>query len=419
MTTARGGETLPSRRCFIISPIGLEGTPERVHTDEVFDFIITPAMEECGLKAFRSEDLLEHGKITDQMIQSIMKADFCIAVLKGYGPNVFYELAFAQAAGRPVVILMEKGEILPFDISDLRCVYYDLTIRSFHDRTYISQLVSHLRSFEATGWAVPSPIPDPSSSLDLARLRENQTAEPARSGPVAATGDTVDCSVFAPPSVVAGESAMVQVFVHIPEQATEANRMAQEFDTDAARRGVATLECNVQRGTRLTFDLVIQRLEVEGSPTSLVWHGIPASVQFAVAIPRTAELGSVIGTLNVHQGSVPVGHIKFKLDISEDVDHNVPFKTFVGDSAKRYSMAFVSYASSDRAEVVRRLQTLRAVGIEYFQDVDITPGDQWMQELYANIDGCDLFLLCWSRAAHDSEWVRKEVEYALARKGGG
>jgi hypothetical protein len=34
------------------------------------------------------------------------------------------------------------------------------------------------------------------------------------------------------------------------------------------------------------------------------------------------------------------------------------------------------------------------------------------------IEECDVFLLFWSRAAKESEWVRKEVRYALNRKGG-
>jgi hypothetical protein len=47
----------------------------------------------------------------------------------------------------------------------------------------------------------------------------------------------------------------------------------------------------------------------------------------------------------------------------------------------------------------------------------LDPGDRWQQELYRNIDNCDLFLLFWSTWAKNSEWVRKEVGYALDRKG--
>ena len=81
---------LEGLRCFIISPIGDEGSPEREHADDVFDFIIAPAMEECGIKAFRSDHLFESGKISDQMFRSIVQEDLCVAVLTGFNPNVFY-----------------------------------------------------------------------------------------------------------------------------------------------------------------------------------------------------------------------------------------------------------------------------------------------------------------------------------------
>ncbi len=43
------------------------------------------------------------------MFKSILHGDLCVAVLTGYNPNVFYELAIAQAAACPTIILIEKG----------------------------------------------------------------------------------------------------------------------------------------------------------------------------------------------------------------------------------------------------------------------------------------------------------------------
>jgi hypothetical protein len=56
--------------------------------------------------------------------------------------------------------------------------------------------------------------------------------------------------------------------------------------------------------------------------------------------------------------------------------------------------------------------------IEYFNDLlDLKPGEDWEPRLYEEIDRCDLFLLFWSNAARQSEWVRREVDYVLKRKG--
>lgn len=147
-----------TKRCFVISPIGQEGSATREHADDVFDFIIKPAMDECGITAWRSDHLHEPGKISEQMFRALLNDDMCVALLTGFNPNVFYELAIAQCAARPVIILTEKGQELPFDIRDLRCVHYDLKPRPLSDKVYVRQIVSHVRSIEAAEWKGRSPI---------------------------------------------------------------------------------------------------------------------------------------------------------------------------------------------------------------------------------------------------------------------
>ena len=48
----------------------------------------------------------------------------------------------------------------------------------------------------------------------------------------------------------------------------------------------------------------------------------------------------------------------------------------------------------------------------------LEPGDRCEKQLYRHIEESDLFLLFWSTAASNSEWVLKEVRYALRHKGG-
>ena len=146
------------KRCFVISPIGPEGSDIRQHADDVFDFIIKPAMTECGIEALRSDHILEPGKITDQMFHELM-TDMCVAIVTSrHNPNVYYELAIAQAAARPVIILVEKGTELPFDVEHLRCVEYDLSLRPVIEGTYRDHIVDHVRHFESRGWQVEAPF---------------------------------------------------------------------------------------------------------------------------------------------------------------------------------------------------------------------------------------------------------------------
>src|SRR5690242_1453064 len=124
-TRAPWRDDMPAqKRCFVISPIGAQGSPTRQHADDVFDYVIKPAAAECCIQANRSDHLHEPGRISEQMFREIVGSNCCICVLTGRNPNVYYELAVAQMVGTPVIILIEKEEELPFDIRDLRCVRY-------------------------------------------------------------------------------------------------------------------------------------------------------------------------------------------------------------------------------------------------------------------------------------------------------
>ena len=73
-----------------------------------------------------------------------------------------------------MIILLEKGQILPFDIKDLRCVYYDLKPRSLFEKIHVKELVAHVRSIEAAGWKGTSLV----SGLDV--IGEGKAAGPVR-----------------------------------------------------------------------------------------------------------------------------------------------------------------------------------------------------------------------------------------------
>ncbi|MBE9227214.1 toll/interleukin-1 receptor domain-containing protein [Phormidium sp. LEGE 05292] len=235
---------------------------------------------------------------------------------------------------------------------------------------------------------------------------------------VATNKDLIDCSVFSPPAVACGDMFLVQVFVHLPEQAEIAQQQAEQFDSEVKKLGVRSLGIPIARGTELTFALSIPKLKVDDPIQNLVWHGTADSVQFGVTVPADLTQKTVIATVTVSQNSVPIGHLKFKLSIAISNSANSSQPQPVGEAARIYRKAFVSYSSKDRQEVLKRVQGLAVTGIEVFQDVlNLEPGDRWEKELYRHINECDLFLLFWSTAAKESNWVLKEVLYALERQG--
>jgi hypothetical protein len=248
--------------------------------------------------------------------------------------------------------------------------------------------------------------------------KKRRRSQPSRDASKVAD-DRVSSSVFAPPAVERGDTFFVQVFAHLPEQATRVEAIAQTYDSAARPRASFGLDSRVKQDERLTFELRLPGLNVDDRVQSLVWTGQPGSVQFGVAVPADFSPRTVVGTVTVSRDSVPMGHIKFKVDICEpeaarDRDRN-PER---GD-LHRYSRAFISYASADRKEVLKRTQMLAGVGIDFFQDLlSLEPGQRWERQLYREIDECDVFFLFWSSAAKKSPWVLKEVQYAMQRNGG-
>lgn len=299
-------------------------------------------------------------------------------------PHVVAHLRAAEAELREVSQIDPSSERVRKNLSDVR----DLLTRMGDDS-------------RQTTSALPSTIASRSKS-------SGKSANP------------VDCSVFGRPVADLGDQTLVQVFLHRPEQLKGAKELAKEFDRHAQRLGWHSLEVDVPAETRLQIHLALPGLVVDEPVQVVMWRGHPIAVQFGVEIPETHRIGSVIGKVTVYRDVVPIGHIKFKLAIKAfDAAATLPDAQPLGLQAHRYRMAFISYASKDRGEVLKRVQMLERFHVPYFQDLlSLEPGARWEQKLYEQIDACDVFLLFWSSHARESEWVAKEVDRALHRKGG-
>jgi hypothetical protein len=109
---------------FVIQPIGQEDEPVRKRADTITEYIITPVAKDVGLRVpvGRSDRDPTPGPITSKLLRSILDARVVVADLTGRNPNVFYELCFAHSFGKPVVILIDKAENLPFDVKNERVI---------------------------------------------------------------------------------------------------------------------------------------------------------------------------------------------------------------------------------------------------------------------------------------------------------
>jgi tetratricopeptide (TPR) repeat protein len=115
--------------CFVLMPFGkkLDDSGRVIDFDRVYQEIIKPATELAGLAPIRADEEVAGGIIHKPMFERLMLCDYAIADLTTANANVFYELGVRHGI-RPhsTVVMFGRGMRLPFDVSPLRGIPYDL-----------------------------------------------------------------------------------------------------------------------------------------------------------------------------------------------------------------------------------------------------------------------------------------------------
>src|SRR5437879_5857552 len=84
----------------------------------------------------RADDFFSSGQIMTEIWSAIVRAKILIADCTGRNPNVFYEIGLAHALGKPVVLITQAPEDVPFDLRHYRYLQYEFTprgIKAFED----------------------------------------------------------------------------------------------------------------------------------------------------------------------------------------------------------------------------------------------------------------------------------------------
>lgn len=118
MEPSEHGHPSPSGLCFVISPFG-------GWSDAYYEAIFLPAIASAGLRAQRADSLFRSSNIVHDIWRLVTTAKVMVADLTGKNPNVFYELGLAHAARKPVLLLTQDIEDIPFDLRALRVIRYD------------------------------------------------------------------------------------------------------------------------------------------------------------------------------------------------------------------------------------------------------------------------------------------------------
>jgi len=93
--------------------------------NELYKEVIEPVCENFELEVIRADDIYNNGLIIQDIINSINEASIIIADITPDNPNVYYEVGYSHAVGKPVILLCDNNrEKLPFDISGFRTIFY-------------------------------------------------------------------------------------------------------------------------------------------------------------------------------------------------------------------------------------------------------------------------------------------------------
>jgi hypothetical protein len=95
---------------------------------QLYSEVIQPVADSFGLEAYHVGDVFGPGMILNDIVQGLIESKVIIAEVTPSNQNVFYELGYAHALGKPTILLAERGKQPPFDISGYRHLFYDNTI---------------------------------------------------------------------------------------------------------------------------------------------------------------------------------------------------------------------------------------------------------------------------------------------------
>jgi nucleoside 2-deoxyribosyltransferase len=110
--------TRPKKVVFTVMPFSKE-------YDNVYKLAIKPGCKESDIFCERLDEQIFTKNMLSQIHTQIFKADFIIADMSEKNPNVFYEVGYAHAFDKNVILITNNGDDIPFDLKQIQHIKYD------------------------------------------------------------------------------------------------------------------------------------------------------------------------------------------------------------------------------------------------------------------------------------------------------
>jgi hypothetical protein len=153
--------TAPKPFVFVLMPFASE-------FDDVYKLGIKPACAEAGAFCQRVDEQHYDENMLERIYNQIAKADLLVADMTGQNPNVFYEVGYAHALGKKVILLTQKTEHIPFDLKHRPFIVYGSSISKLKNDLE-SRVRWFLESPEKSSVSVSSGIEVSASAFSIKR----------------------------------------------------------------------------------------------------------------------------------------------------------------------------------------------------------------------------------------------------------
>lgn len=97
---------------------------------DIYEYGIKQACSEMSIVAERVDEQHYSETMLERIYRQIENADLIIADMTGKNPNVFYEVGYAHAKGKPCTLITQRSEDIPFDLKHHVHIIYNGNIGS-------------------------------------------------------------------------------------------------------------------------------------------------------------------------------------------------------------------------------------------------------------------------------------------------
>ena len=95
---------------------------------DVYLSVIKSVCTEFGIAALRADEIYGPGVIVQDIVDQVVSAQLVIADISVPNANVYFEVGYALASKKPIILLAKKNTSLPFDVSGFRVLFYEDSI---------------------------------------------------------------------------------------------------------------------------------------------------------------------------------------------------------------------------------------------------------------------------------------------------